>query len=120
MERGRRSYITVAGNDDQASPTYSVTATGSGTSGAFTLNRTTPASPTETLVYTVKYNDATGTGSNAAVTSGTPLTAQTGIHTDLATATANANYQVSISQAALEAAHAGTFSGTLTLVVAPE
>ncbi len=100
---------------------YSLNATGSGASSAFTIQNAAPA-PTA-IAYTVEWDDAvTGTAA-AAVTSGTPLTGQTGANTvtdDCSSGGANALVRVTVPRASLVAAPAGTYNGTLTLEVAPE
>ena len=111
--------IIISGNDDQSTPTYEVTLTGSGAASAFTMARSSPASPTATVAYTVEFNDATGTGGTSA-TKGVAITGQTGINTTLDSLTANANIRVQISSAVLLAAPYGTYGGTLTIVVTPE
>jgi hypothetical protein len=102
---------------------YKVTATGSGASNAFTL--TDGAS--HTLAYSVIWNSggvgALGT-TGAALTSGTQTASLTGGATDSATcagavAGPTAQVNVNILGSALDAAPAGTYTGTLTLVVAP-
>lgn len=111
--------ISIAGNDDQGTPTYQVTLSGSGAASAFTISRTAPAVG-PALAYTVAFNDQTGTAGGAAATATVAITGQTGIHTALDTVTTNANIRVQISLAALQAAPRGSYSGTLTIVVAPE
>ncbi len=112
--------IIISGNDDQASPTYSVNITGSGASSAFTMARSSPASPAATVAYTVAFNDATGTGGGASATANTPITGQTGVNTALDSVTENANIRVQIASSVLLAAPRGTYGGTLTIVVTPE
>jgi uncharacterized protein YdbL (DUF1318 family) len=72
------------------------------------------------VVYTVSWNDATG-GGGAAMTHNTAMTGQTG---NSASATCggsqNASVQVDITNVAMAAAVAGTYTDTLTMVVAPE
>lgn len=102
--------------------TYSLNATGDGASSAFTISN---ASPTPTAIaYSVEWDDAvTGTAATA-VSSGTPLTGQTGANTvsdDCSTGGgANALVRVTVPRASLVAAPAGTYNGTLTLEIAPE
>lgn len=111
--------INIAGNDDQGTPSYQVTLSGSGAASAFTIVRTAPAAG-PTIAYTVAFNDVTGTAGGVAATATTPITAQTGIHQVLTTVTTNANIRVQITLANLQAAPRGSYSGTLTIVVAPE
>jgi spore coat protein U-like protein len=112
--------VTISGNDDQAGPEYQVTATGSGAGSAFTVGRTAPAAPAATIAYTVAFNDQTGTAGETGLATTVALTDQTGINDELSDVAANANIHVVFLQAALRAAPAGTYSGTLTVVVAPE
>ena len=98
---------------------YTITATGSGTSGAFTLasGSLTPVS------YSVQWNQSTGQ------TSGTALTASTASSTFNSTATTptcttapatSSSLVVSISSAQLlNMASLTTYTGTLTLLVSP-
>jgi hypothetical protein len=112
--------IAISGNDDQGTPSYQVTLSGSGASSAFTIARTSPASPAATIAYTVAFNDQTGTSGGVAATATTAITNQTGINQALSTTTTNANIRVQIALATLQAAPYGTYSGTLTIVVQPE
>lgn len=107
--------VVVAGNDSSASPTYRVTASGSGASSAFTVSN-----GTETLPYRVFFNDQAGIAGTTETAATTPLTNQGGIHTSLGTNTENANYRVLFAETALQNAAAGAYTGTLTLVVEPE
>ena len=98
---------------------YYVTATGSGAGSAFTL-----ASGASTVPYSVEWAGSSGQ------TSGTALTASTALHGLTSTATnpvcasgpaSSASLIVKISPANLQAMQAATtYTGTLTLVVAPE
>lgn len=87
---------------------YTVTATGSGTGNAFTMTDST-----DTIAYSVSLD-------------GTALTAGTSVNQSGADAssadcggTPNKTLAVSISEADLQAAQAGSYTGTLTLLVAP-
>lgn len=72
------------------------------------------------IVYTVNWNDATG-GGGAAMTHGTAMTGQTGDSTsETCSGGQNASVQVDITNANMIAAVAGTYTDTLTMVVAPE
>lgn len=98
---------------------YNVTATGSGAASAFTL-----ANGALTVPYTVQW------AGSSAQTSGTPLVSGTTLHSLTSTATnptcaagpsSSASLIVNISAASLQSmAAATTYTGTLTLVVAPE
>ncbi len=100
-------YRNGAGN-------YNINMTGSGTASAFTL-----ASGGNTVPYSVDFvNGATTT----AMATGTALTGQTGANTTSETCGGadNVSINVAVANADLVAAPAGTYTGTLTMVVAPE
>ena len=98
---------------------YYVTATGSGAASAFTL-----ANGAATVPYTVEWAGA------SAQSSGTALTASTALHGLTSTATnptcasgpsSSASLIVRMSTSSLQSMQsAATYTGTLTLVVAPE
>ena len=101
---------------------YTVTATGSGASSAFTLADGTAPTP-NTIAYAVEWAASSGASSGTGLTSGTALTAQTTNATSTTCAGGtNATVIVKITSANLSAApSAGTnYTGTLTLVVAPD
>lgn len=102
-------YRNGAGN-------YNINMTGSGTANAFTLTD----SGANTLPYSVDFVN----GSATAMTTGASLTGQTGANTTSDTCGGGANDNVSVNvtvaNADLASAPAGTYSGTLTIVVAPE
>ena len=96
---------------------YSVTATGSGASSAFTL-----ASGANTVAYNVSWAQTGGAATGAAVTKGVALTGQTtnATSTDCTVgASSTAGVFVSIPQANIEGKPAGSYTGTLTLVITP-
>lgn len=98
-----------------SSSRYRVTATGSGTGGAFTLS-----SGTSTLAYKVEYAGRTG-----GFTQLSPGIALTGLNGDTQAQCVGLSRQservrITILAATLAAAPAGSYSGTLTLTVAPE
>jgi hypothetical protein len=98
---------------------YNVTATGSGAGSAFTL-----ANAALTVPYSVEWAGTSGQSSGTALTSGSALTGLTSVATN-ATCSAGANSSASlivkISSANLQTMQAATnYTGTLTLVVAPE
>jgi len=94
---------------------YRVTGTGSGAANAFTVT-----DGSDTIAYAVRFNDSTGTAGNTAITAGTAFTGQTGAVSPLGNSTDNANYEVIFTEANLQAALAGTYTGVLTLTVQPE
>lgn len=96
---------------------YQITAEGDGAGNAFTL-----ANGANTVAYTVQWDDAaTGSASGTALTSGTPLTTQsTSATSTTCGAGANSSLIVGVASSEFESVPAGTYTGTLTLVVAPE
>jgi len=98
--------------------TYQVTATGSGAANAFALT-----DGANTLAYDVQWADSTGQSSGTALTSGTPLGAQASTATNptcSAGPATTASLIVNMTAANLQSAVAGAYTGTLTLVVAPQ
>lgn len=94
--------------------TYQITASGNGTANAFTLT-----DGTGVVGYSVTYADAAATP--VSMSSGIALTGQDGADTDVDCAGTGNNAQIAVTVAAADAAAlpAGNYSGTLTLVVAP-
>ncbi len=100
-------YRNGAGN-------YNITMNGSGAADAYLLND----GGTNNLAYTVSFTN----GSANAMTTLTPLAAQTGANTTSTNCggTDNVSVGVTVANAALAAAPAGTYTGSLTIIVAPE
>jgi hypothetical protein len=98
---------------------YNVTATGSGTANAFTL-----ANGALTVPYSVEWAGSSAQSSGSALTAGTALTGLTSTATNMNCASGpatSASLIVKISSANLQTMQAATtYTGTLTLVVAPE
>lgn len=98
---------------------YNVTATGSGTASAFTL-----ANGALTVPYTVEWAQTSGQASGTALATGTALTGQKSTATNALCASgpsSTASLIVKMSTASLQTMQAATtYTGTLTLVVAPE
>jgi len=98
---------------------YNVTASGSGTAGAFTL-----ANASLTVPYSVEWAGSSGASSGTALASGTALTGLTSTATNAtcsAGAASTASLIVKIASSNLQSMQASTsYTGTLTLVVAPE
>lgn len=99
---------------------YSVTATGSGTSSAFTLSN-----GSTTLAYGVQWAGSTGQTSGTALTTNTAATGFTSTATSPTCGsgpTTTASLIVTFSTAQMQAAvgSATAFTGTLTLLVAPQ
>lgn len=97
---------------------YSVTASGSGASSAFTLT-----DGTNTLPYSVEWAGSSGQSSGTALVSGSALGSLSSTATSptcSAGPVATASLIVKMSAANLQAAVASSYTGTLTLVVAPQ
>ena len=93
---------------------YNVTMTSSAASG-FQLT-----SGSNTLAYSVTWTDEDGTP--ATVSEGTPLTGQTstGDATCSTSGGTNTNFEITVASADYTAAVAGSYTDTLTIVVAPD
>jgi hypothetical protein len=98
---------------------YNVTATGSGAGNAFTLS-----GGASTVPYDVEWAGSSGQSSGTALTSGSALTGLTSTATNATCSSgpsSSASLIVRISSSNLETMEAATaYTGTLTLVVAPE
>jgi len=98
---------------------YNVTASGSGASNAFTI-----ANGAATVPYSVEWAGSSGQASGTGLTSGSALTGLTSTATSATCASgasSSASLIVKISTANLQTMQAATsYTGTLTLVVAPE
>lgn len=104
----------------KAPPTnnYRITASGSGSGGAFTLT-----SGTDTLPYEVQWSDIAGQSSGTQLSPNVPLPAQRNFadNDDCSRGPATtATLIVVLRSTSLSAAIAGSYSGSLTLLVAPE
>lgn len=97
---------------------YSVTASGNGTGNAFTLS-----DGTNSLPYSVEWAGSSGQTSGTALTSGSALAGLSSTATNptcSAGPAATASLIVKMTAANLQAAVASAYTGTLTLVVAPQ
>jgi len=97
---------------------YTVTATGSGTSNAFTVS-----DGTNTVPYSVEWAGSSGQSSGTALVSGTALgglSSTAANPTCSAGPSATASLIVRMTAASLQAAVASSYLGTLTLLVAPQ
>jgi hypothetical protein len=97
---------------------YNVRATGSGTGSAFTL-----ANGGKTLAYETQWNSSSGQTSGTTLSSNVTRTGLTSTATNPNCASGpptSASLIVVVRSAAASSATAGTYSGTLTLVFAPE
>lgn len=91
---------------------YTVAASGSGTAGAFTL-----ANGASQLPYEVQWSTSSGQTSGTNLTAGVPLTGQTMLLGCPILQTSNASLTVVLRAAALSAATAGAYTGTLTIIL---
>jgi hypothetical protein len=98
---------------------YNVTATGSGASGAFTL-----ANGATSVPYSVEWSDSSSAASGSTLAAGTALTGLASTATNptcSAGPASSASLIVNLSATDLQSMKAATsYTGTLTLVVAPE
>jgi hypothetical protein len=92
---------------------YSVTASGSGPGGAFTLSNGAAALP-----YEVQWNISAGQNSGTGLTPNVPLTGQTMLLSCPVLQTTNTSLIVILRAAQLHVATAGNYSGTLTVILA--
>lgn len=109
---------SVCAYSNSATKGYRVTASGSGASGAFTL-----ASGARTLAYEVQWNKLSGQASGSSLSPNVALTGQTSTATQQACNSGPAtsgSLIVIIRGSSAGIATAGSYSGTLTLVLAPE
>ena len=94
---------------------YTVTATGSGAANAFTVTN-----GSNTIAYGVAFNDQTGVVGQTALTTGNASATQSGANvtsSDCSSGGLSANLEVELLEAALQAAPAGAYTGTVTVVV---
>jgi hypothetical protein len=122
IDLGTFGGTALAGSDDVCvwSTTRAYTITASGTGTGFEL---TGAASGDTLAYAVEWADNAGETSGATMSSGTTLTGRTANATSPTCNggnSPNATVIVEVSDTDLAAAPADTYTGTLTLVVAPE
>jgi hypothetical protein len=97
---------------------YDVTAIGTGPGGAFQL-----ASGLSAMPYEVQWSSTAGQSSGAQLAPSLPLTSQTSAASHQTCANgpaASASLVLILRSAALSSATAGSYSGTLTLLVGPE
>ena len=97
---------------------YNITATGIGPGGGFELT-----SGSQPLSFDVAWSSSAGQSSGTAVTPNVPLTGQVSDATTQSCSSGpatSASLVIILRAAALSSATAGTYNGTLTLVVGPE
>lgn len=106
---------------------YHVTATGTGTGGAFTLAsltaKTGPNGIAHTLAFDVAWNSASGQSSGTLLSPNVPLTGQVSTakqQTCNSGPATTASLIIILRAAALSSARADDYQGTVTLVVGPE
>jgi hypothetical protein len=99
---------------------YNITASGSGASSAFALSST----GLDPVNYSVEWSSTSGQNAGSALTTGSVLAGQTSVATSptcASGAATSASLIVKMAAADLQTMQAGaTYSGVLTLVVAPE
>jgi hypothetical protein len=103
---------------DTVTSGYNVTASGSGLGGAFEL-----ASGSQRMAYEVQWNGSANRTSGSQLLPNVPLIGQTSAATQQTCnngPATNASLIILLRSAALSQAMAGSYSGTLTLLVGPE
>jgi hypothetical protein len=103
---------------DTASSGYNVTATGTGPGGAFELS-----SGPSVLAYEVQWSGSSGAASGLQLTPNSPLTGQASSATHQTCnngPATSASLLIVLRSAALSGATAGSYTGTLTLIVGAE
>ena len=101
--------------NNPSSAVYTITATAS--EGSFQVE-----DGAKNIAYSVFFNDETGTTGEIALNHGDPSANQTGANTqsvDCSTGGDKANVHVQFSEANLQAAEPGNYSGTLILTATP-
>jgi hypothetical protein len=102
---------------DTSTNGYNVTATGTGTGGAFELSGPGP------MVYDVQWSSSSGQSSGTQLVPNVPLTGQVSSATQQTCGTGpatSASLVVILRAAALSSAGAGAYNGTLTVLIGPE
>ena len=98
---------------------YQVTASGSGSGGSFELSDGLGNS----ITYSASWSNSIGSAGSVGLTSGTPLTNQSGACTTSSTCTGcgvnNANFSINIPANTLNSAVPGYYTGSISLVVEP-
>ena len=106
-----QSSDTICVYDSQANANYGITATGSGAASAFTVT-----DGTVTVAYTAEWQGSIG--AMTALTTGVKslFSAANSVSTTCAGGT-NATLRITVSQADLLAAEAGSYTGTVTILL---
>ena len=120
-ERAGHSALVGAGRGGEAARGgYSVTVTGSGTGGAFTIDD----GQGNILNYTAEWNDVKGTSGGVSVTSGVTLTGQSGAcqtATNCGTCGNNTgNIRVTIQSSEFDGKPSRDYTGSISLLVEPD
>lgn len=103
---------------DTATNGYTLTASGTGPAGAFALS-----SGTASLPYDVQWSSSAAQSAGVQLTANVPLTGQVSAASQQTCSNGpatSASLVVVLRSAALSSAAAGTYNGTLTLLVGPE
>jgi hypothetical protein len=95
---------------------YTVNATGDGASNAYTVSN-----GSETLSYTVYWNDQVGTSGSVQLSTGISTATQTGADTSSQTCSGGgtSNLEVRFAKSDILSKEAGTYSGVISLTVSP-
>jgi len=105
--------VCIYTNDDDQE--YTITASGSGTASAFTIVN----GSSDTIAYTVFWNNTTGSGATALTTT-VASGIQTGATNTYPCVTNNASFRVVMTNSAIMSVPADTYTGTLTLLITPD
>ncbi|MFL6775859.1 MAG: hypothetical protein ACJ8EH_00295 [Sphingomicrobium sp.] len=103
---------------DTSANGYNVTATGTGPGGSFRL-----ASGTRTMAFDVQWSSSTGQSSGSQLTPNVPLTGQVSPSTHQSCSSgpaSSASLIIVLRSSVLSSATAGTYDGSLTLLIGPE
>lgn len=94
---------------------YSMIGAGSGPDNEFSIDN-----GSATLPYRVWFNDSAGTGGRVRLVPNEIELNQLGANKPIASSTPNANLSIRFTNAVLNAAEGGTYTGTLSLIVSPQ
>ncbi len=113
--------VCIYTNDEDGQ--YDVTISGDGGPNQAASFQIGDAATTDDMTYTAAWNDVSGTNTNeTAVTHGNELTVQTGANTTSQTCSggSSARLHINITEAEVLAQAAGTYIGTITILVEPD
>lgn len=114
----RRVSQSICAFSSSATKGYSITASGTGEGGSFALNSTAAYLP-----YEVLWSDNSGQSSGTSLIPGTPrggFQSTASQHFCMSGPSSSASLIIVIRSAAIESARAGSYSGTLQIVISPE